>query len=288
MGKLTVIDGGLFTTIQDLGRIGFRKYGVPTSGVMDQKSYELANWLVGNSNGSPVLELTMKGGRYRFESDAVIAITGALMNPKVNGLEVEMNYSLEIKKGDEFELGFASRGCRAYLAIQGELKGAKVMESYSTYTLGKFGGFKGRTLQKGDILEWETRDQDFEVQAAPKEKIPYFSSKITVRIMKGIEWNWISETSKKQLLNSRFEISSQSNRMGIRLDGISLEGKAQQMISSPVIPGIIQLPPNGKPIILMQDGQTVGGYPRIAKVLDEDLWRLGQVKPGDQISFNLN
>ncbi|MEQ9310768.1 MAG: biotin-dependent carboxyltransferase family protein [Balneolaceae bacterium] len=288
MGSLSILDGGLFTTIQDLGRKGFRKYGVPTSGAMDLKSYKLANWLVGNREGSPVLELTVKGGKYQFKNAAKIAITGALMNPKLNGSAVEMNRSLELKKGDMLELGFASRGCRSYLAIQGVMYSNKVMESYSTYTLGKFGGFDGRSLQKGDVLEWENLKIDFEVREARKDQIPYFSSKVEVRIIAGPEWDWLNKESQNKFLNNKFEISSKSNRMGIRLLGNLFEKHDQQMVSSPVIPGIIQLPQKGNPIILMQDGQTIGGYPRIAKVLDEDLWRLGQVKQGDRLSFKLS
>ncbi len=287
MTRIEVLDGGLFTTIQDFGRVGFRKYGVPVSGVMDTNSYELANWLVGNPNGAPVLEFTLKGGRYLFHDNTVIAITGALMNPKINGSEIAMNCSLEIKEGDELELGFAKRGCRAYLAIQGDPKISKVMDSYSTYTTGKFGGFEGHTLKKGDILNWKNLGRDFEQRKTPIEQIPYFSSKITVRVIKGVEWDWFDQSLKDQFLNSKYFIGSSSNRMGIRLDGVSLNVTKREMISSPVITGIIQLPPNGKPIILMQDGQTIGGYPRIAKVLDEDLWRLGQLKPGDQLGLTL-
>ncbi|GAB5409598.1 MAG: biotin-dependent carboxyltransferase family protein [Balneolaceae bacterium] len=287
MGSLRILDGGLFTTIQDSGRTGFRKYGIPTSGAMDFQSYELANWLVGNTKNSPLLELTLRGGRFKFESDAVIAITGALVNSKINDSKVRMNSSLRVKRDDEIELGFASRGCRSYIAIRGGLKVEKVMGSYSTYTIGKFGGFEGRSLQSGDVLEWEDMGLHFELREAQKEQIPYFSSKVRVRISKGPEWNWIYKGTQKKFLNSKFSISSKSNRMGIRLEGVLLENTNQKMISSPVIPGIIQLPPNGNPIILLQDGQTIGGYPRIAKVLDEDLWRLGQLKPGDNLGFIL-
>lgn len=288
MTSIEVLNGGLFTTIQDFGRVGYRKYGIPVSGVMDIKSYELSNWLVGNPNGTPVLEFTLKGGRYLFHDNTVIAITGALMNPKINGSEIEMNCSLEIKEGDELDLGFAKRGCRAYLAIQGDPKISKVMDSYSTYITGKFGGFGGRTLKKGDILEWKYLSQETEQRKTPKEKIPYFSSKIIVRVIKGVEWDWFTQSFKDQFLDSKYIIGSSSNRMGIRMEGVSLNVPKREMTSSPVIPGIIQLPPNGNPIILMQDGQTIGGYPRIAKVVDEDLWRIGQLKPGDQLQFNLN
>lgn len=287
MSELKVIDGGLFTTIQDYGRHRFRKYGVPVSGVMDVKSFDLANKLVGNPKGSPVLECTLKGGNYLFESSSVIAVTGAVMKPKINGKEVLQNRSFLVDSGDELELGFASRGCRTYLALKGQLKLEKVMGSFSTYTIGNFGGLHGNVLKAGDELEWSQTESEFNLMEASKEDIPYFSSKVKVRIMKGPEWDWFPKPVQQEFLTSQFEISTQSNRMGLRLEGDTLKVIEKEMISSPVIPGIIQLPSSGKPIVLMQDGQTIGGYPRIAKVLDEDLWRLGQVKAGDKVGFTL-
>ncbi len=286
MGRLTVNDGGLFTTIQDSGRPGYRKFGVPVSGAMDSKSFRLANWLVGNPENYPILECTMRGGKYRFMDEAIIAITGALMNPKIDGKEIDQNQSLKVNEGEELELGFSVRGCRSYIAIKGLLVTKKAMDSYSTYTVGKFGGFYGRTLKPGDLIEWDKTKLDDLIQKAPDDQITYFSSKAKVRVMKGVDWNWLSKELQNRFSGTQFEVSNTSNRMGIRLEGHSLKVPECEMISGPVLPGIIQLPPNGNPIILMQDGQTIGGYPRIAKVLDEDLWRLGQVKPGDTVSFS--
>lgn len=287
MCALKVLDPGLLTTIQDSGRFGFRKYGVPTSGAMDIKAYNISNWLVGNVSNEAVLEFTVKGGRYRFEADALIAITGALMGPKINDIEIPMNSSISVKSGDTLELGFSNRGCRAYLAIKGKLHIERIMNSYSTYTIGMFGGFKGRTLRKDDIIEWTKSEEEWGMRKISNEEIPYYSSKVTFNVMKGMEWDWLENSVQQEFLNSEFKVSSQSNRMGIRLQGVTLDTPGRDMISSPVIPGIIQLPPNGVPIILSQDGQTIGGYPRIAKVPDDELWRLGQLKPGDSVSFKL-
>jgi biotin-dependent carboxylase-like uncharacterized protein len=288
MGSLTVLDGGLFTTIQDGGREGFRKFGVPRSGVMDELAYEYANRLVNNSDGSPVLECTLKGGKYCFESNAVIAVTGASMSPKINGNKVEMYSSLEVKEGDILELGFAQKGCRSYVAISGEWNIKKVMGSFSTYTQGGFGGFKGRTLQKGDILKWRDKDfdSDFKNSSLAKDKIPYYSSKVTVKFVVGPEWKLLSKKEQDKFLSTEFKISSESNRMGLRLnakEAILIDNP--EMSSSGVIPGIIQLPPNGNPIILMKDGQTVGGYPRIGKVLGLYLDRLAQIPPNGIVRF---
>lgn len=286
MGKLVVIDGGLFTTVQDAGRFGFRKYGVPISGVMDNSAFELVNSLVGNSPETPVLEMTLKGGKYRFESDSVIALTGANMNPTVNGISVELNSGLEIKSGDILEFEYARRGCRCYLGVRGIWGIERILGSCSTYTEGNFGGIEGRTLQKGDQLHWKEIQTDFQSYTLSQEEIPYYSSKLTVEFIPGPEWNWLSKKEQDKFLSTEFKISSESNRMGIRLNSdFQIEGKKREMVSSGVISGIIQLPPSGSPIILMKDGQTVGGYPRIGKVLDIHLDRLAQVQPNGTIRF---
>ncbi len=278
MGKLTVLDSGLMSTVQDKGRIGFRKFGVPVSGVMDESSFSLANELVGNPKEAPVIEMALKGGSYRFESDSIIAITGAQMKPMINKKGVKLNSGIKVKAGEVLEFGYAEKGCRCYLSIRGKWQIKKVMGSCSTYVTGKFGGFEGRSLLKGDEIYWEERDTDFKLFSAPNEKIPYFSSKLSVDFVPGPEWDWISKKEQHKFLNTEFKISSKSNRMGIRLESDSkIENPKREMISSGVIPGIIQLPPNGRPIILMRDGQTVGGYPRIGKVLDIHLDRLAQL-----------
>lgn len=285
MNSLTVIDGGLFTTIQDSGREGYRKFGVPVSGGMDEKAYNLANKIVGNKKGSPVLECTLNGGKYRFNSRAIIAITGAKMSPTLNSDPIEINSLIEIHKDDILELGFAKRGCRTYVAIQGEWDIQKVMGSYSTYTQGVFGGFKGRTLKKGDVVKWVERDVAFN-KISISDQIPYYSSKITVQFIPGPEWDSIETVEQERFLNTKFRVSSKSNRMGIRLETDEpIKSEKLDMKSSGVIPGIIQLPPGGNPIILMKDCQTVGGYPRLGKIVDSDLDRLAQVPPNGTVSI---
>lgn len=286
MNKLQVLDGGLFTTVQDNGREGYRKFGVPVSGVMDVQSYKRANKLVSNKKETPVLELTLKGGRYKFGSDSIIAITGALMGPKLNGEEVEMNTSLKVKKGDVLEMGFAQKGCRAYLAIEGDWDIKEVMGSSSTYVSGKFGGLNGKKLEAGDEIPWKKSDTEFLKQSLSKEETPYYSSKITVEFIVGPEWEWLSQEDQQRFLNTSFKVSSKSNRMGIRLETEEpIITSKTGMKSSGVIPGIIQLPPSGNPIILMQDGQTVGGYPRIGKILDFYLGRIAQLPPNGTVRF---
>lgn len=286
MAKLTVKDGGLFTTIQDIGRVGYRKYGIPVSGVMDVYSYKKANYLVGNAENDPVLECTLKGGKYQFDSDAVIALTGAVMNPSIEGSKIEMNTSVLIKKGETLDLGFAEKGCRCYLAIRGEWVIDRILGSCSTFVTGKFGGLKGSELKEDDVIVWKNKKNSFEGRVLEKTEIPYFSSKITVEFVPGPEWDILTDHLKKQFLTTSFKVSSKSNRMGIRLEtNDPLIIKMSDMKSSGVIPGIIQLPPNGLPIILMKDGQTIGGYPRIGKILEVHLSRLAQLPPNGAVKF---
>jgi len=287
MGIFRVIKAGFFTTIQDKGRFGYRKYGIPISGAMDLKSMMDANFLVGNPKDNPVLECTLNGGIYQFLDAAMVGSTGAQSSILLNSTQISQYEPILVSKGDVLEIGYPTRGCRSYLAIKGELDIPMVMGSHSTYVPGKFGGFHGRELQKGDELAWTDSGKHHDTKSLQKDQIPYFSSKIRISVEPGPEFSWLSEKAKSSFLSSRFEVQPQSNRMGIRLGRNSMECPQKQMVSSPVKPGVVQLPPSGNPIVLMNDGQTIGGYPRIGVVKEYELWRLGQVKAGDQISFTL-
>jgi|AntRauTorckE6833_2_1112554.scaffolds.fasta_scaffold00113_24 antagonist of KipI len=286
--SLEVLDGGLQTTVQDMGRVGFRKYGVPVSGVMDEHSYRLANWLAGNPSEAPVLELTLQGGSFKFHSDATIGITGAEAEIDVNGNPVQPNKTININSGEVLNIGRVKNGCRIYVSIAGQWDIEKVMGSFSTCLVAKFGGFEGRALNKGDRLTWTSQKKPTEIRSVPKKLIPHYAARQTIKIIEGPEWDWLNEAKKADFLATDFSLSSHSNRMGIRLKSSFVSDiKGEEMISSPVVPGTIQLPSDGAPIILMKDGQSVGGYPRIGKVVDADLWRLGQVWTWNEINFNL-
>ena len=285
MGRLEIIDPGMFTTIQDEGRFGFRRYGIPDSGAMDGKAYDEANRLTGTKRGHPVIEFTLNGGTVVFKTDAIIALTGADMSPLLNDEPITMYASHQITEGDILKLGYAIRGCRSYLSMKGLLHSENVFGSYSTFEKAGIGGYKGRKLKTGDVLSWSEEHSKFGENRTPPKDIPYYSSKVNLHLIKGPEWDWFSENEREEMFKKEFRVSSNSDRMGIRLVGTGIKVPDRQLISSPVIPGIIQVPGKGDPIILMNDGQTIGGYPRIAKVPDSELWRLGQVKPGDTIRF---
>ena len=286
MGQLTVLEGGLFTTVQDAGRFGFRKYGVPISGAMDELSYKNANELVQNPRGNPVLECTLIGGSYRFNSPACIAITGGNMEPEINEISVNQDETIFVKKGDVLTLKSASRGCRTYIGISGKWNLKPILGSFSTNVQSKFGGIDGRTLQAGDVLQWQEASIKPSFNFLPKDQISYYSSKITIELEEGPEFDWIDKELKEKLFNSSFLLGSKSNRMAIRLESdIPVNAPIEQMKSAPVMPGIVQLPPNGKPIILMKDAQTVGGYPRIGIISDYYLSVLAQIPPNGIVRF---
>ena len=285
--SIEILRPGMFSTIQDKGRSHLRKYGIPESGVMDEWAAGIANFLVGNSGDSPLIEFTLTGGRLRFLSDCRVALSGADMNPQIDNKPIKMDEGIVVKSGSELSFGTAKRGLRCYLAVSGKWQIQEVMGSHSTYVPGNFGGFEGRALKKGDIIQISSRIPEAQ-RHLPKELVRYYSKSAEISFMKGPEWDIIPDGAKKQFLSASYAIESTSDRMGIRLKSdkaILLERNS--LASSAVIPGSIQLTNGGQPIVLMKDGQTIGGYPRLGTVIKSDLFRLAQIQPGGEIRFNL-
>lgn len=271
MGKLKVVKASPLSTIQDFGRYGYRRYGIPQSGAMDKESMIFANQLVGNKADYPVVEFAITGMRLEAIEDSVISTVGAGL--KLNGKV--MNRITNLKPGDIVDVGTPD-AVYGYLAIRGLIEAKEDFGSVSTYVMAGFGGMEGRVLQAEDILI--SRKSIIKIVESTPSNGETQSTEI--RIMKGPEWNMLKELPSLK----SFEIDPSSNRMGVRLKGI-LDCEYQEISSSAVIPGTIQLPANGQPIILMNDCQTTGGYPRIGKVLDEDLGKLAQMKSGRRITF---
>ncbi len=286
IGKISVASPGLLTTIQDGGRTGYRRFGIPVGGVMDDYSAKLANLLVGNVPGAPLLEITLTGPELVFHQKATIAITGADMSARVNGQTVSLYQSIRLSKGDKLGFGKLKTGCRSYLAVGGGFIGDYKMGSCSTYVPAGFGGQGGHPLRKGDSLFFHLQEPLQAVRKIPQHFIPVFKSPGIIRLQKGPEW--IGEDQLLKFETTTFTISKDADRMGIRLSG-QLEGidSGGAMISAPMAPGVIQRVPSGELIIAMKDGQTTGGYPRIASVIHADLGYVAQMKPGDEINFRV-
>lgn len=287
---MVIEKSGLLTSIQDLGRYGFKKYGVITSGAMDPLSHRIANLLVGNDENEPTVEITLYGPTIRFLEDTLISVCGGNLSPSLNDRPMDMSCPIRVQKGDVLTFGQPKNGCRAYLAVHGGININKVMGSYSTYLRAQFGGYKGRALQKGDRLEYRPYNSEWEVigsnwfASSTIHKEPEGIQK--VRVVEGRQFEEFTKESKDAFVKETYTVSSQSDRMGYRMEGVSLQlSKQKEIISEAVTFGTIQVPANGKPIILMADSQTIGGYPKIADVISVDLPVVAQAKPGDSLQF---
>ncbi|SHJ71376.1 5-oxoprolinase subunit C family protein [Paramaledivibacter caminithermalis] len=288
MSSLRVNNPGLLTTIQDDGRIGYEKYGMPTAGAMDILSLQLGNILVGNDRYEAAAEITFIGPEIEFYENLIIAITGADISPTINGKEIEMYSTVYINKGDILRFGTLKKGCRAYLAVSGGFDLPQIMNSKSTYLRGKLGGVEGRKLKKGDILQVNINKgyKYLGVRRIPKNFIPYYGSQYTVRVIMGPEDYRFTGKGIETFLNSEYTLSNQCDRMGYRLNGPKIEHRnGADIISGGITLGAIQVPGHGEPIIMMADRQTTGGYTKIANVISVDIPYLAQLKAGDRVRF---
>lgn len=284
--SVKVVIPGPLTTVQDAGRYGYMNSGIGTSGVMDEVSYKKANYLVGNENGEAVLEVTLFGGTMEFTEDAVIAVTGATMDVKINEEPTEMYRAYQVKAGDILSLGMVTAGCRTYVAFAGGIDVPVVLGSRSTNLKCKMGGYEGRALAAGDIFEIGKNGRSYEALKDRMAKPDVYTSPITVRVIEGPQEEYFTEVGKKTFYNETYTISDQSDRMGYRMEGASIESvNGTDIISDGIALGSIQVPTNGKPIILLADRQTTGGYAKIATVCSFDIPKLVQGKPGDQVRF---
>lgn len=291
---LKIIKGGLQTTVQDLGRCGFQKYGVIASGAMDPFAHRMANLLVGNAENDATLEIAMVGPAIEFQENAFIAFCGGDLSPELDGIPLKMWRTIAVKKGSTLKFGAPQNGCRTYLAIAGGISVPPIMNSRSTYLRAGIGGFDGRALKAGDELKTEFITAELSAalsKAADKEvdwQIPasrYYTEPI-VRLIQGRQFDLFDEDSKKRIFTEPFSVSSNSDRMGYRLEGPSLSlAEPEELISEAVAFGSIQVPSDGNPIVLLADRQTTGGYPKIGQVASVDLPLIAQLKPGDRIRF---
>lgn len=279
-----VIKPGLQTTVQDLGRYGFREYGVSPSGAMDSYSLQMGNLLVGNVLGEAALEAPLIGPVLLALHDVSIAICGGNFTPKINNQEVPLWKCTVIKKGQTLSFGRVKEGARTYICVAGGIQVPFVLNSKSTYLSGKFGGLDGRALKEGDTLygkPYIRRNRFIHAKF-----IPEYMNPLTLRIIAGPHKDKFTPLGFKTFLTGEYIISPQSNRMGYQLSGPKIEHSSTADIISDAIPlGGIQVPSSGQPIILMAEHQTTGGYSRIGSVISTDIPLLAQAKPGTRVRF---
>jgi antagonist of KipI len=286
MNTLVVEHPGLQTSVQDLGRPGCGPVGVSPSGAADAVSLRLANLLVGNPAAAAALEMTLLGGSYIFPEGAVVALAGADFGATLDGRPLETGVPHAVMPGGKLSLGQTRSGARCYLAIAGGVCVAPVLGSASTHLLSGLGGFKGRALQKGDVLEIGAPTKQLPRRTLTAKAQEAFRPRKTLRVTEGPQFDWFLDAGQHALWQNAFRVTEEADRMGLRLEGRVLALRAaKEMISEGVSLGAVQVTPSGQAIILFVEQQTAGGYPKIANVIGADLFCIGQLRPRDEIGF---
>ena len=289
MAAFEILEPGILTTVQDLGRYGFSQYGVPPSGALDPYSFRIANLLAGNAEEEACLEATVMGLKMKALRDVVVSITGGDLSPTLNGESLEMWKTHLLVEGDIISFKSVRKGCRAYLAINGGFVVPKIMGSSSTYLSGRFGGLGGRALRRGDILYIPGRPSSLDKLGLrfPNDLIPPFEKEALLRVIFGPQDHHFTQNGFQTFCASSYQVTPQCDRMGVRLEGPKIERQSdveESIISEGLISGAIQVPGDGKPIIILTEVVT-GGYTKIATVISTDLTKVAQMKPGDRVRF---
>lgn len=285
---IRVIRPGALTTVQDRGRFGWQRDGVPVSGAMDDVAFRVANWLVGNRSNEAALEATLTGPALQFAEPTAVAVTGADMDARINGHRLPPWHARRVNAGDTLTLDGARRGCRAYVAVAGGIVTDPVLGSRSTYARAKLGGHQGRVLRRDDVLRTAPVPGDTARTWRPRGvDVGWLHLRRQVaRIIAGPHLAMLSAASRRELYTCDYTLSPESDRMGLRFHGEPLRLQAPvEILSGAVAMGTVQLPPGGVPIVLMADRQTTGGYPRLGEVATVDLPVLAQLRPGDHLRF---
>jgi len=271
MKHVRVLSPGLQTTVQDLGRFGWAHYGVSASGAADALALRAANLLAGNAENAPALEMTLRGGAFEFEAAAVVALTGSDF-----GAGLPLWTACEVRAGEVIRFGATRGGARAYLAVRGGFAAPLAMGSASVHVMT---GVGGRPLRTGDVLAVGDAAAGRPRKGGP----PPFAMVGPLRVTEGPQ----ADRFAGELYGEAYSVSEESNRMGLRLRGPAIPSPPGGMLTEGTPLGAVQVPPDGQPIILFVEHQTTGGYPKPANVVSADFWRLGQLRPRDEVGFEL-
>lgn len=285
--SIKVITPGMLSTIQDGGRKGYSALGFSASGVMDLQSYHIANALAGNYTDEAVIEMTVMGGSFKFIESNYIAVTGADMQPRLEGRAVPMYETLFVKAGETLSFSAAQSGMRTYIAFAGGIDVPVIMGSRSTNLKCKIGGLDGRPLKSGDIVPALNADSEFHKHKIRKAQPDNFDAKeITIRVVMGPQDDYFTQKGIDTFLNTPYSVANESDRMGCKMSGEKIEYKTSvDIISDGIVFGSVQVPRSGNPIVMLADRQTTGGYAKIATVISADLPLLVQAKPGTKVRF---
>ena len=292
--SVVVSRAGFLTSVQDLGRTGFREFGVSTSGALDTFASRVANLLVGNDQGAAGIEITLGGLQLRFDDERIVAWCGGEFDVHIGSTALPAGHAGFGPAGEELKFGRPEIGCRAWLAISGGIDAPIVLGSRSTDLRAQFGGFEGRALRDGDIVPLGLQPgssppatQGISSWTAPHGWASPAKRDPILRFVPGCDWNRFTPSTLQRLTSEAFTVSHDSDRMGVRFDGPELKREDNiDLTSEAVAPGTIQIPPSGKPILLLGDCQTIGGYPKIAHVITVDLGIAAQLRAGDHVRFS--
>jgi biotin-dependent carboxylase-like uncharacterized protein len=293
-----ILEPGLSTTVQDQGRIGYYRFGIPQGGSMDQYSASLANRLVGNTRKEAVLECTYVGPRITLTADAIVAVTGAPVDVMVNG-EVRPQYErLELNKGDEIKFGVIRGGTKYFIAVHGGIDVPEVLGSRSTYPIGAIGGVNGRAVAAGDSIAFGKKIDNGlpTITSIPENERPQFGGSVTVRVLMGLYNHNLSDNGVKNFLNEEWTLTPIADRMGLRYSGPGVEWKDREqpfgagqdpsnIVDAGYAVGSIQIPGGTQPIILHRDAVSGGGYAMVATVISADMDLVARSMPGTKTRF---
>tara|TARA_B100002051_G_C16722791_1_gene633486 strand:- start:89 stop:1033 length:945 start_codon:yes stop_codon:yes gene_type:complete len=283
--KIEILRAGIYSSVQDLRRVGFKKYGIPKSGPMDEYSHILTNWLLDKDIYSETIEITHYGPKIRINFETNVAIFGSNCDAQLNNKKIEMGVSIKVKSGDILDIKKCIDGNRAYLGFSGEMKLKKVFKSLSTYEKIRIGGISGKKLNNNDTIYFKNIKKP-KIKKIPSSFIKRYDQNNIVRVIKGIHFNKVK--NEKTLHENDFNISPNSDRMGLRLTNNSIKINSNDEIESTVVTkGTIQIPRDGNPIILMSDSQSTGGYPILGNICKVDISKISQIKPNKCIRFKI-
>lgn len=284
MSGFKVIQPGLLTLIQDAGRFGHHRIGLTTGGPLDSLAFKWANRLVDNPMNTTALEISFGGLVMQAETDAQIVLAGAEMPLKINGIEQDRWHAHKIKAGDKIEVGFSAQGARAYLAVSGGFQVEHSFSSSATVAREGIGGLTGEKLQQGDYLHCDlaVEHRGFRL---PEEHRPDYFDNISLRVITGYQQQAFSDYQKRLFFSSEYKVTDRADRMGYRLEGPEVKPAINGILSEGICHGAIQIPADGQPIVLLNDRQTIGGYPKIGSMIAMDTARMAQLLPGSRISF---
>lgn len=282
---IRIVDPGPLTTVQDLGRHGHLRSGIPASGAMDRFAFVLANRLVGNDDDAAALECTLLGMRFEAEQACALAVTGADMPVTINGSAASSWRTLALQPGDKVRLGAARAGVRAYAAFSGGIAVPLALGSRSTYVRGRLGGLEGRALRKDDRLQLFDAPAPA-LRRAPPHAVPTYRDEPDIRVVLGPQADRFTPAGIATFLGQAYELLPQSDRMGARFSGPRIaHTNGHDIVSDGIAAGSVQVPGDGQPIVLLADRQSTGGYTKIATVCSFDLGRIAQLRPGQTARF---